>query len=288
MEKGQMRCDVNISLRELWETELRTRVEMKNMSSFSAVRRAIEHEVERQTKIYISNEELAQETRWRDDGSSTSYVMRSKEDAMDYRYIPDPDLPPIYLEDTWIDTQRTCIVESSYNRILRYKQAYWFNKEFINWLISDGSVNTYFEQCVLDGYDAKMSATWIVWPIARRCNEQEKSITELLFSYTYFTDFLQLQTDGVLITQHAKTVIKEMLDTWKAPQTIIDEHWLKQVDAGQIKMLIEEIFVEKPDLLEDMKSGNMKPLGFITGQVMKKSWWSADPQIIQEELKKMI
>lgn len=150
MEKGQMRVDVNISLREEGETTFRTRVEMKNMSSFSAVRRAIDHEVTRQTAVYANGKVVAQETRGWDDVSSTSYVMRSKEDAMDYRYMPDADLPPLDLDMSWVDGIRHLVVESPYNRIKRYKEQFAFNKEYINGLISDLAVNNYFEQCVKD------------------------------------------------------------------------------------------------------------------------------------------
>lgn len=287
MEKGQMRCDVNISLREEWSTELRTRVEMKNMSSFSAVRRAIEHEVERQTVVYAAWNDVGQETRGWDDAEHISYMMRSKEDAMDYRYIPDPDLPPVILEQSWIDKQSKYVVESPYTRIVRYTTEYWFNKEYVNGLINDVQINMYFEERIADGCLPKSTATWLVWPIARWMNENEKSITEVAFSPADFTTFLHLQASGDLINQHAKTVIKDMLLTGKAPQTIIDEKWLKPVDAGQVKTWIEEIFAEKPDLLEDLKWGNMKPLGFVTGQVMKRSGWSADPKIVQQELRRM-
>lgn len=307
MEKGQMRVDVNISLREERETSLRTRVEMKNMSSFSAVRRAIDHEEKRQSKIYEENGTVDQETRGWDDASSTSYVMRSKEDAMDYRYMPEADMPPIDLDMSWIDEIRDLVVESPYERMRRYKEEYGFNKEYINGLIGDVAVNKYFEQCVEDGYDTKLVAKWIVGPIARRLTENEEKSWKLKaeswklqesqwllldsilpFSYEQFTDFLQLQMDGELINQHAKTVMKEMLATGKDPKVIIDEKWLKPVDEGQVKTWVEEVFSEKPELLEDLKSGNMKPMWFVVGQVMKKSGGSADPGVVNKLLLEMI
>jgi len=193
------------------------------MSSFSAVRRAIEHEVQRQSDVYAAGNEVAQETRGWDDASGSSYVMRSKEDAMDYRYIPEPDLPPLILEDHRVDEIRELVVESPYERIRRYKEDYGFNKEYINGLIGDVLVNAYFQACVADGADPKLAATWIVGPVARWLNEDEEVVDGLTYSYDQFLQFLQLQQTGTLITQHAKTVMKEMLATGKDPQTIIED-----------------------------------------------------------------
>jgi aspartyl-tRNA(Asn)/glutamyl-tRNA(Gln) amidotransferase subunit B len=162
MEKGQMRCDVNISLRKVGELSYRPRVELKNMSSFSAVRRAIDHEVHRQQEVYALGNDVAQETRGWDDATTTSCMMRSKEDAMDYRYIPEPDLPEIMLDAERIQKQREMVVESPYARIQRYKEEYGFNKEYINGLINTLAMNTYFELCVAGGYDPKLVATWLV------------------------------------------------------------------------------------------------------------------------------
>lgn len=317
MEKGQMRCDVNISLREIGEEAYRTRVEVKNMSSFSAVRRAIEHEQERQTKIYAEGGMIDQETRGWDDASSTSYIMRSKEDAMDYRYMPDPDLPPVVLSPEYVASIKEIVVTSPYERIKKYKEVYGFNKEYINGLITDVAVNTYFERCVADGFDPKLIAKWIVGPIAQKIwdlrsetwekkepqnlkskmqNVKEIDIENqwllldsvLPFSYQQFKTFIELQEKGDLISQHAKTVMKEMLATGKDPQMIIEEKGLKPVDENQVTIWLEEIFTEKSDLLEDLRSGNMKPMGFIVGQVMRRSWGAADPAIVNKLLKEMI
>ncbi len=148
MESGQMRCDVNISIRPVGEEALRPRGELKNMNSFSAVRRAIDHEFHRQKNIYDQGGSIDQETRGRDDAKGESYVMRSKENAMDYRYMPDPDLPPLVLEAHWIDEMRAKTVHTPFSRMRKYKEEYGFNKEYINGLISDVAVNSYFEKCV--------------------------------------------------------------------------------------------------------------------------------------------
>lgn len=148
MEKGQLRVDVNISLRPVGTTAFGTRVELKNMNSFSAVQRAIEHEVNRQRALYEAGTAFSQETRMRDDAKSISVVMRSKEDAMDYRYMPEPDLPPLDLDVHRIDTIRAQRVDSPFERIQRYKEQYNFNKEYVNGVLYDTQVNSRFETSV--------------------------------------------------------------------------------------------------------------------------------------------
>lgn len=288
MESGQMRCDVNISLRPQGQQAFNTRVELKNMNSFSAVRRAIDYEYARQQEIYENNWTVDQETRGWDDVTGTSYVMRSKENAMDYRYMPDPDLPPLVLEEHWIDTIRAQVVHTPFSRMRRYKEEFGFNKEYINGLISDLAVNTYFEQLLTEGMDPKLAATWIVWPIASRLTSQETTIDRLPFSYEYFKTFLQLQQAGTLITQHAKTVLQEMLQTGKDPQTIIEEKGLKPIDPAQLEARVDELFASKPELLTDLRAGNMKLMGFVTGQVMKMSWGAADPSMLQTLIQQKI
>ncbi len=282
MESGQMRVDVNISLRPIGQEAYGTRVELKNMNSFSAVRRAIDHEYERQKVLYETGSGPNQETRGRDDATGESYLMRSKEDAMDYRFMPEPDLPPLVLEGHWIDMMRQKVVHTPFSRMRKYKEEYWFNKEYINGLISDTDVNNYFERCISDWIDPKLSATRIVGQIASWLNENEKNIADLPFNYEQFKEFLTLQIDGSLINQHAKTVMQEMLATWKDPKSIIEEKNLKPVDPAQVKKFVDQFFAEKPDILADLKWWNMKSIWFAIGQIMKMSGGSADPTVVKE------
>lgn len=282
MEKGQMRVDVNISIREVWSKVYGTRNELKNMNWFSAIQKAIWKEVERQTDILSSWWEIEQATRGRDDEKGDSYVMRSKEDAMDYRYFPEPDIPLVRISDSEVDELRWHVVRSPYSRIRRYKDDYGFNKEYINGLINDVEVNEYFETTISEWYDPKMVATWIVWPLARWLNEQGQHIQKLPFSRWYFVAFLGLLRDGKISSSQAKTVMKEMLTSWNDPLVIVDDLWFKPVTEDEIRAWIEEIYAEKPDLKEQIVSWDMKPLWFITGQIMKKSGGSADPKVVKE------
>ena len=284
MEKGQLRVDVNISLREQWVEEYGTRCELKNMNSFSAIGRAIEHETHRQTKVLADGGEVSQETRMRDDAAKESVVMRSKEDAMDYRYFPEPDLPPVEISDAQIGEIRKSVARSWYDRILHYKDSHGFNKEFINGILWDVEVNSYFEWLVADGYDPKVVATRIVWPIARRLNDQQKPLSALPFSREQSVSFLDLIKEWKISNSQAKTVIWEMIQTLKDPQIIVDEKWFKPVGKEDIQWWIDELFTEKPELKEQLAAWDMKPLWFITGQIMKKSQGSADPKLVKELL----
>lgn len=282
LENGQMRVDVNISLKPVGETRLGTRVEMKNMNSFSAIVRAIESEVERQAALLDNGGCVDQETRMRDDASKTAVVMRSKEDAMDYRYMPEPDLPELDIHPDMVDDVRRGGVVVVTDMIIRYKEEYNFNKEYINGLITDVSVNKRFEDAVAAGYDPKLVATTLVWPIARELNDKQASVEALQFGYDAFIMFVESQVSGSITGQQAKTVIKEMIQTWDSVQAIIDRHGFKPVTDDEIKAWIEELLTEKPELREQLAAGDMKPLGFITGQVMKKSGGSADAKKVKE------
>ncbi len=282
MEKGQMRVDVNISLMEVWATEFWIRNELKNMNWFSAIQKAIWVEVARQTDILIAWWSIDQATRGRNDEKGDTYVMRSKEDAMDYRYFPEPDIPLVEVADSTVSTIRESVVEAPYSRMKRYKDQYWFNKEYINGLINDLWVNEYFETTVKEWFDPKLVATWIVWPLTRWINEHLQSIQKLPFSHWYFLSFLVLLRDGKISSSQAKTVMNEMLWTGKEPAIIVDDLWFKPVSEDDIRTWIQEIFAEKPELKEQISSWNMKPLWFITGQVMKKSGGSANPKLVKE------
>ena len=288
MEKGQLRVDVNISLRPEWQEEYGIRTETKNMNSFSAITRAIAYEVARQTEVLESGGHIEQETRGRDDASGTSYVMRSKENAMDYRYFPEPDLPPLDLDEAYIQEIRELVDEWPYARILQYRTEYGFNKEYINALINDVEMNTYFATTVAEWQDPAETAKRLVGPIQRRLSDQEKSLGDVAFGREQYVAFIQLIAEGSLANAQAKIVMKEMLDTGKDPAVIIEEKWLKPVGEDEISARLDQIFGDKPDLLADLQWGNMKPMWFVVWQVMKLSGGAADPGMVNVLIQKRI
>ncbi len=323
MEKWQLRCDVNISVRPKWSDKLGIKVEMKNLNSFGAIRRAIEHEFKRQVDLIESWKQVEQETRWWDDVNKTSYVMRSKEDAMDYRYFTEPDLPPLVLDENFVNSIKENLVTSPFNRIKIYKEKYWFSKEFINWLISNHRVNFWFEKLVEKWIEPKLAAKWINMYILRYLDErwlknvsqvkiedtynwmnddeikmlhwkqfEEYAIWELgkllPFDFEKFYKFLKMIQEGKILESHWKQVIVEMFNSWKDPQQIVEEKWLKPADESEIIWIIKQVLEENPKAVEDIKNWQQKAIWFLIWQVMRKSWWKADPKMVRQKIMELI
>ncbi len=288
LEKWQMRVDVNISIRPKWEEKFWTRVELKNMNSFSAIKRAIQHEFKRQVKLVEAGKEVDQETRGWNDAKWSSYTMRSKEDALDYRYFPEPDLPPLELTDDFIDEQKKQIVESSFQRAKRYKQEYNFHKEFITPLISDLEISNYFEKLVKDWIKPKNAAKWIVTILLRYLNDDNISLSEVKFSYEDFLTLLKKEQDGEILHPQAKDVFREMYLTGRKPEEIIEEKGYKAQDDGELEELVKSVLEENQEAVEDIKAGKMKAIGFLVWQIMKKSQGKANPAKAKDMILKII
>jgi len=223
MDKWQMRVDVNISVRPIWQEAYWTRVELKNINSPSTVKRAIAHEYQRQCDILDQWWVLEEQTRRWDDAAWESFAMRSKENALDYRYMPDPDLPPLYLEDAVLAKLKALSVLSPYQRILQMQQTYDFHKEYINALIADPDVLAYFDTAIVQNFDPKEVAKRIAWPIANWLKEQYTSIKDLPFGQQDFFDFLTSIVSKKINSNQAKTVMDEMLAHGTSPKDIIQQ-----------------------------------------------------------------
>jgi len=288
LEKWQMRCDVNISIRPVGSEEFWTRVELKNMNSFSAIRRAIQHEYKRQVKLVESWKEVDQETRGWNDAKWSSYTMRSKEDALDYRYFPEPDLPSLHLTKEFIEEQKKDLVESSFSRAKRYKEKYNFHKEFITPLISDLEISNYFEKLVEDGIKPKNAAKWIVTILLRYLNDDNISLKDVKFTYDQFLTLLKKEQDWEILHPQAKDVFKTMYSTWRNPEEIIEEKWYKAQDDWELEELVKSVLEENPQAVEDIKQWKMKAIWFLIGQIMKKSAWKANPAKAKDMIMKIV
>lgn len=286
LEKWQMRCDVNLSIRKKWTKELGTKVELKNMSSFSAIKRAINNEFERQVEILESWKEIDQETRGWDDENTESYTMRSKEDSLDYRYFPEPDMPAVKVSDEYINWLKSKIVESIFSRVNKYINNYWFNKEYINALIQTESINNFFENSISQWIDPKLSAKWIVTNILWSLEDYDFS--NLKFWVKEFVEFISLIQDNKLIDSHAKQVIKIMIQEWGMPSGIIEKYWFKAVDMSEIEWIVKEVLQENPQAVQDFKDWQWKAVWFLIWQVMQKSKWKADPKQVKPLIEKLI
>ncbi len=287
MEKWQMRVDVNISIKKEEDIELWTRVELKNINSFSAIKRAIEHEFLRQKYLYEQNIWFSQETRRWDDQNNCSYLMRSKEDALDYRYFPEPDLPPLILSDELLKNINNITLEIPYIFIRKAIHEYWFNKEFINALIQDKEILDYF---VSIDKEPKIKAKRICWPITAWIKENYKKINELPFSKELFIEFLSNAEANKLPENQLKIIMEEMLLTWKSPNKIIEEKWFNTTSLTEDNLveIIKNILNENQAIVEQYKWWKITTIWFFIGQVMKKTEWKTNPKIIEEIIKKIL
>ena len=278
LEKGQMRVDVNISVRPSLDAPLGTRVELKNLNSFSAIRRAIENEEARQIAIYESQNTFSQQTRRRDDSKGESFLMRSKEDALDYRYFPEPDLPALVLDKDLLQNLANTALEIPYEIIKIFKEQYGFNKEFINGLIWDKTTLDYF--LARENIDPRTAAKWICGPIAARRTENFTEISELAFTPEQFDIFLQIAAKGEILESQLKVIMDEMIATGKDAELIIKEKWFDApaIDTDSINSIIDTILLENPSIVEQYKGGKTTTLWFFVGQVMKKTGGKINPQ----------
>ncbi|MFA7298157.1 MAG: Asp-tRNA(Asn)/Glu-tRNA(Gln) amidotransferase subunit GatB [Candidatus Absconditabacterales bacterium] len=296
LEKGQMRVDVNISVRKSEKDSYGTRAEIKNINSFGMIKRAIEHEQARQEKIYEAGKSFSQQTRGRDDTKGESYLMRSKEDALDYRYFPEPDLPPLKIDETRKKRLNEQVITTPHNIIKQFKE-YGFNKEYINALISDKEVLDYFNSIVSSGAKskdidnfAKIVAKRIAGPIAARMKDNFVTIDKLTFTPGQFNEFLSKAQAGSLMENQLKIIMDEMLSTGKNLEEIIKEKGFDApaMDNNEIELLAKEVLAGNAAIVEQYKGGKTTTIGFFIGQLMKKTGGKTSPKIAQEIFEKLL
>ena len=297
LEKGQMRVDVNISVRESEQAPFGTRVEVKNINSFGMIKRAIEHEQARQEQMYSAGEIFSQQTRGRDDTKGESYLMRSKEDALDYRYFPEPDLPPLRINDETLKRLNTQEIIIPHNIIKQFND-YGFNKEYINGLISDKAILDYFlkvesifnKERKEEWWKQKLIAKRIVWPIAARMKENFATIAQLKITPQKFVEFLGKAQAGSLMENQLKILMDEMLSTGKNPEEIIKAKWFDTpaINEIELKAMAQQIFTENPTIVEQYRWGKTTTMWFFIGQLMKKTWGKINPKIAQDIIQDLL
>lgn len=287
MEEGSMRADVNVSVRKLGD-RLGTRCEIKNVNSMKAVQMAIDYESRRQMEIIEGGGKIDQETRLWDPAKNETRSMRSKEEAHDYRYFPDPDLLPLHLKQSWVDEIKKTLPELPDDKKKRFMGDYGLSNYDAGVLIAEQNRANYFE-AVAQGRDAKMSANWVINELLGALNKDGKSLDEASIKAEQLGSLIGLIADNTISGKIAKDVFAEMYKTSKDPATIIDEKGLKQVtDTGAIEKIIDEVMAENPDNVAAYRSGKDKLFGFFVGQVMKKTGGTANPAAVNDILKKKL
>ena len=287
-DRGEMRVDVNLSLSK--DDTLGTRTEMKNINSFNNVRLAIESEIKRQTEVLDNGGVIEQETRRFDEATLQTYRMRSKVDAVDYKYYIEPNIPPIKITEDWIEEIKKDIPMLQFDRINKYMNEYGLSRYDSTILVHDKLVSDYFEETVKLGADPKESSNWITSNILGYLNKENKKISDIPLTTNYLVELINLIKDGTISSKQGKKVFDEVLNTGKRPKDLVKDLGLTQItDDKTIRDIVTSLLDQYPNLIEDHRKGK-NTFDFFVGQVMKATRGQANPSltssIISEEMEK--
>jgi len=289
MEEGSFRCEPNLSLRPSGQKEYGTKVELKNINSFKFVKDAIEYEVKRQTKVLSEGGKVQQETRlWNLDRGETA-VMRSKEEAHDYRYFPDPDLVPLKLEREWVESFRASVPELPAARMKRFVDEFGLPEYDAGVLTASKGIADYFETCVKLFHQPKTVSNWVMGELSRELNNSGTEASASPVTPARLVGLLQLVEKGTVSLKVARDIFPELYRSGKSPDQIVQEQGLMQVsDEGALAEVIDEVLAKNPTQVTQFKKGKQQVLGFLVGQVMKASGGKANPGKVNELLKKKL
>ena len=289
MEEGSFRCDANVSLRPRGREEFGIRTELKNMNSFRNVQRALEYEIKRQQYVLEAGGEVVQETRLWDDAQGVTLPMRSKEEAHDYRYFPDPDLVTIAVSETWVEEIRRGMPELPLEKRERFRREYGIPVYDAGVLTASRALADYYEEVARLCGLPKIASNWVMGDILRFLNEDKRDIKDCPIPASSLAEMIRLIEEGVISGKMAKEISEEMYRTGKTPQVIIEEKGLLQIsDAGALIPLIEKVMADNPSQLGQYRGGKDKLFGFFVGQVMKATQGKANPQLINDLLRKRL
>ncbi len=289
MEKGHFRCDANVSLRPIGQEKFGTRTETKNLNSFRFVQQAITYEIARQTEELLDGKRIVQETRLWDSVKKNTYSMRSKEEAHDYRYFPDPDLPVVRISSDFVEQIRNQLPELPDAKKQRFMESFGLSTYDAEVLVADKQVAEYFEEVVAAKADPKLVCNWISGELMRIMNENKVDIRNVGIPAKSLASLIQFLQEGSISGKIAKTVFEEMVQSGKDPATIIEVRGLKQVsDEGALRGLLETLLSNNPKQVEQFRAGKTQIKGFFVGQVMKETKGQANPQIVNQLLEELL
>jgi len=287
MEEGQLRFEANISLRPAGAQEYGTRVELKNLNSFRSVLRCLEYEIERQEQVLRGGGRVEQETRLWDEAAGVSEAMRSKEEAQDYRYFPEPDLVPLVIDAEWLERVRAELPELPRARRRRFVEQLGLSGYDAGILSAEPELADYFEAVLAAGVEAKTAANWVSGEFLRHVNERGIGVGAASVTPERLAELVHLVERGAVTANAAKEVLAEMFESGRAAQKIIEERGLAQMqDEGELEAIVERAIAENPDGVADFQAGRKQALGFLVGQVMKATRGRANPQAVNELLRK--
>ena len=286
MQEGSLRCDANISVRPIGQSELGVKAEIKNMNSFKALHKAVSYEIERQIELLEDDGKVIQETRTWDEARGETLSLRSKEEAHDYRYFPDPDLAPLVIDKAWVQEIKDTLPEMPGERKERLVRDYHLPEYDASILTGSRELADYYENCVVEYKQPKIVSNWIMGDLAKLMNADNKEIQEVLVTPQHLGKMLKLLDEGTINGKIAKTVFEEMYHTGADPDAVISAKGLVQIsDTGLIEQVMEEVIAANPKSVEDYRAGKVKAIGFLVGQVMKSTKGKANPGLVNELLK---
>lgn len=289
MEEGSLRCDANISIRPYGQKEFGTKTELKNMNSFSAVQRGLEYEEKRQAEILLAGGKVVQETRRWDENKKQTILMRSKEEAHDYRYFPDPDLVMIHISKDWVEEIRSTIPALPDERKERYVRDYGIPAYDANVITLSKKLADFFEEAVTTGVNPKSVSNWLMGEVLGYLNKNGLEIDQTPLTPHGLAKMIQLIEDGTISGKIAKMVFAEMLASGKDPEVIVKEKGLVQIsDEGAIKEIVLKVVSSNPKSVEDFHNGKEQAIGFLVGQVMKETKGKANPQVVNKILMEIL
>jgi len=289
LQKGVMRIEPNISIAPEGSNELGTKVEIKNLNSFRALERGVAYEIERQSKILDEGEQVRQETVGWDENRQVTFVQRVKEGDVDYRYFPEPDLPPLVLDPAWVEQIRASLPELPADRQHRFENDYDLNAYDAALLVAEKAVAGYFEDLVANQIPAKQAANWISGDLFALLNQSNQGIEDCPITSEALAELLQMVNKAEINNNIAKTILAEMFSSGKPAQSIVQAKGLRQVsDSGFIAALVQQVLEENPDELASYRAGKESISQWFFGQVMRAAKGKANPQVVRTELEKQL
>jgi len=283
MQEGSLRFEASISLRPVGCEQYGNRVEIKNLNSMKAVVHALEYEARRQAACLDHGERVARETRLWDDAGGRTVPMRSKEEAQDYRYFPEPDLVPVEIDEAWLERVRAAIPEMAAARRRRFVERLGMPDYDAGVLVADKALADYFEDCVRLGAEPKAASNWIMGTVMRELNDRDMTVADLRgrLSCERFCEAIRLVEDGTIAANTAKQVMAEAIATGSAPREIVESRGLRQIsDSGDLEAIVLRVLTENPKAVADLREGRKQAQGFLMGQVMRATGGKANPKTV--------
>lgn len=289
MEEGSLRCDANVSVRPQGTETFGTKVEIKNLNSFRFLQKALDYEIARQIRCLNEGERVVQETRLWDEGTGCTFPMRSKEEAHDYRYFPEPDLPPLKLDPAWLADITHSLPELPHAKLKRFRSDYGLTDDDALLLSSTGALADYFEECAAISGNARSAANWIMGDLAYALKNSGKEIENCPLPPGRLAALIKTIDSGRISGKIAKTIFEEIFNTGEQPETAIQRLGLVQVsDEASLAALIDKVLATNPKQLSEYRSGKDKLFGYFVGQVMKETKGQANPQVLNDLLQKKL